>query len=86
MTVPTKVGLFKFAFKSSAARVAPPIGIPLTDPVNVVLPVTVTLPPTEAVPVIARGALILTFLIPVPEIAIDGVCGAVNRLALRRIE
>ena len=42
-------------------------------------------PFTEALPVIVRGALIVTFLVPVPEISIDGVCGAVCRFALKRI-
>ena len=36
----------RFAFKSSAACVAPPIGMPLTVPEKVVFPVTVKLPPT----------------------------------------
>ena len=39
----------------------------------------------EALPVIAKGAFIVTFLIPVPDISIDGVVGAVSRFALRRI-
>ena len=72
-----------FAFKSIAACVAPPIGIPLTDPVTVVFPVTVKLPPTEALPAIAKGTFIDTFLVPVPDIY--GVVGSVNRFALRRI-
>ncbi len=42
----------------------------------------VIVPPMEALPVIAKGALIVTLLVPVPDISIDG--GAVLRFALRR--
>jgi hypothetical protein len=45
----------------------------------------VRVPPTEALPVIAKGALIVTSLVPVPDISSDGVFGSVSRFALRRI-
>ena len=45
----------------------------------------VRVPPTEALPVIVKGALIDTFLVPVPDISIDAVVGSVNRFALKRI-
>jgi hypothetical protein len=59
--------------------------MPLTVPLNEVFPVTVKLPPTEALPKIVKGALIATCLVPVPDISIDAVVGSVNRFALKRI-
>ena len=45
----------------------------------------VRVPPTEALPVIVKGAFIVTFLVPVPDISMDAVCGDVNRFAFKRI-
>ncbi len=40
----------------------------------------------ETLPVIAKRTFIVAFLMPVPDISIDGVVGAVIRFALYRIE
>ena len=45
----------------------------------------VRVPPTEALPVVAKGAFIATFLVPVPDISIYGVFGSVSRFALGHI-
>ena len=45
----------------------------------------VRVPPTEALPVMVKGALIVTSLVPVPDISMDAVCGDVNRFAFKRI-
>ena len=44
----------------------------------------VRVPFTEALPVIVRGALIVTFLVPVPDISMDAVFGSVFRFAFKR--